>query len=322
MEFALHPALRTLPPPALFYNPTGVINGVTTLYAPNRGGVTVPKINVYLPDDLAEAVREMGVPVSAICQRALEASVRQVTAIRQATLGGLNPDDPAGRMSHFTTRARSAVALGLRGARAAGSPYVGTEHLLAGVLAEGGNLAIEVLRAMEIEPDALRHDLDRAVASRSAVDGAVDDIVQARREAQQPAQEQEPGEAEEPGVRFSGPAANALELAVTEAIGLGHNYVGCEHLLLGLVSEPEGTAGQVLCGLGAEYRPTRRAISAALVGYTYMQGQVQGQVQPNETGKTAPAGMAQALGEAIRRELQPFAERLGRLEQRLGRTSD
>ncbi len=280
----------------------------------------MPKINVYLPDDLAEAVRDMGVPVSAICQRALEGSVRRITAIRQAALSDVNLDDPAGRMSHFTTRARGAVALGLQAARAGGAPYVGTEHLLAGVLAEGGNLALEVLRAMEIEPDAVRRDLARAAASRRAVDGAVDAIAQARREAQQSAQEPgeapEPGEAQEPGLRFSGPVANALELAVTEAIGLGHNYVGCEHLLLGLVSEPEGTAGEVLRGLGAEYRPTRRAISAALLGYTYIQAQKGTQAQP------AQPGMAQMLAEAIRREIQPFAERLERLEQRLGPATD
>lgn len=287
----------------------------------------VPKINVYLPDDLAEAVRDMGVPVSAICQRALEGSVRRVSAIRQAVLSDVDLDDPAGRMSHFTARARGAVALGLQAARDGGLPYVGTEHLLAGVLAEGGNLALEVLRAMEIEPDAVRHDLARAVASRRALDGAVDDIVQARREAQQAAQAPgeatapergeapEPGEAQEPGLRFSGPAANALELAVTEAIGLGHNYVGCEHLLLGLVSEPEGTAGEVLRGLGAEYRPTRRAISAALLGYTYMQAQKQKRTE-------AQPGMAQMLAEAIRREIQPFAERLEQLERRLGPATD
>ena len=77
----------------------------------------VPKINVYLPDDLADAVKEMGVPVSAICQRALEASVRRVTAIRQATLGQVPPDDPAGRMAHFTAKARAAVGLAVRSVR-------------------------------------------------------------------------------------------------------------------------------------------------------------------------------------------------------------
>jgi len=101
----------------------------------------VPKINVYLPDDLADAVKEMGVPVSAICQRALEASVRRVTAVRQATLGQVPLDDPAGRMAHFTAKSRAAVGLAVRSARAGGSDTVGTEHLLAGLLADDTNLA-------------------------------------------------------------------------------------------------------------------------------------------------------------------------------------
>ena len=65
---------------------------------------------------------------------------------------------------------------------------------------------------------------------------------------------------------MSGTAANALELTVVEALSLGHNYVGCEHLLLGLVAEPDGTAGQVLRGLGAEQRTVRQVVSAASPG--------------------------------------------------------
>ena len=114
------------------------------------------KINVYLPDDLAEAVKEMGVPVSAICQRALEASVRRVTAVRQATLGQVPLDDPAGRMAHFTAKSRAAVGLAVRSARASGSDTVGTEHLLTGLLADNTNLAMVVLTSMEkIEPAAI-----------------------------------------------------------------------------------------------------------------------------------------------------------------------
>src|ERR687890_296822 len=56
----------------------------------------MPKINVYLPDDLAEAVKAAGVPVSAVCQRALEQAVRRVTAIRQTVLADLDLDEPTG----------------------------------------------------------------------------------------------------------------------------------------------------------------------------------------------------------------------------------
>jgi ATP-dependent Clp protease ATP-binding subunit ClpA len=270
----------------------------------------VPKINVYLPDDLADAVREMGVPVSAICQRALEASVRRVTAIRQATLGDVTVDDTAGRMAHFTANARSAVGSGVRAADASGTAEVGTEHLLAGILAGTTNLAVTVLDSMEIERDALRQALARhgvtAAAAAAALPGAGEQTAR--------------GE-QSPSLRFTGPAANALELAVTEAIGLGHNYVGCEHLLLGLVAESDGSAGEVLRSLGADYRPVRRAVSAALAGYTVIsaskQARAQAAGQANQPGQ--PGGqMLTALREAVRREMQPFVERLDRLEQRLG----
>ncbi|MFC4586411.1 Clp protease N-terminal domain-containing protein [Sphaerisporangium corydalis] len=245
----------------------------------------MPKINVYLPDDLAEAVKESGVPVSAICQRALEQAVRRVTAIRETTLGDLDVDDPTQRLAAFTGRARVVLRLAIDQARAGGAPSVGTEHLLGGMLAEGGNLALQVLRAMEIDPERVGRDL-AGVTAENAGEG-----VTAR--------------------HFSGSAANALELTVTEATALGHNYVGCEHLLLGLVTEPDGTAGQVLRALGAEPRLTRRAVNAALVGYVHLRAQ-------GQTGATAAADAAKALAAAVRQELQPVTQRLERLEERLG----
>jgi len=60
---------------------------------------------------------------------------------------------------------------------------------------------------------------------------------------------------------------------------MGHNYIGCEHLLLGLIAEPDGTAGQVLRALGAEHRLTRRAVTAALAGYVHLRAQTQGESQ-------------------------------------------
>ena len=268
----------------------------------------VPKINVYLPDDLAEAVKETGVPVSAICQRALEASVRRVTAIRQAVLAEVSLDDPAGRLAHFTANARGAVGLGLRTARASGAAEVGTEHLLAGVLAQPGNLAITVLTSMEVDIEAVR----QALAERGVP----------------PVTTEAHGEpAAKVAARFSGPAANALELAATEAIGLGHNYIGCEHLLLGLASETQGTAAPLLRELGADYRPIRRAVSAALAGYTVITAskqareQAAGQAAAGPASQSGPPGGGQMLAmlrEAMRREMQPFVQRLDRLEERLG----
>src|SRR4051794_29138031 len=121
----------------------------------------MPKINVYLPDELAEAVKDTGVPVSAICQRALEQAVRRVTAIRQTALGNITPDDLGERLPHFTARTRAVITLAIDQARAKSSPNVGTGHLLAGMVSEGDNLALHVLRAMEIDPAQVQRDLGR-----------------------------------------------------------------------------------------------------------------------------------------------------------------
>ena len=88
----------------------------------------MPKINVYLSDELAEAVKEAYLPVSAICQRALESAVRRVAAIREQTAG---EGDGTLRFGRFTARAQAVLALAEEDARGDGAP-VGTHHLLAG----------------------------------------------------------------------------------------------------------------------------------------------------------------------------------------------
>ncbi len=249
----------------------------------------MPKINVYLPDELAEAVKEAGVPVSAVCQRALEQAVRRVTAIRETPLADLD-GEPTGALAHFTAKTRTVLKLAVEGARAAGAPRLNTEHLLGAVLDEGTNLALHVLRAMEIEPE----QVGRALARRKPeVRGA--DVPDA-----------------DPR-RFDGPAANALELAVTEATSLGHNYIGCEHLLLGLVAEPDGTAGHVLRSMGAEPKLVRRAVTAALAGYVHLRAQ-SGQGRQSATDD----GVQRAVAAAVREELEPLGARVARLEEHLG----
>jgi len=243
-------------------------------------GLAMPKINVYLPDDLADAVREAGIPVSAVCQRALEQAVRRVTAIRETALTDLSGASlaeagvPEG-LTQFTARAREVLRLSIE--RAAGEPAVGSGHILAGMLAEGRNLGLGVLRSMDIEPARVERDLaQRPMAESGSAEGAE-------------------------GRRFSGPAASALEQAVSEATALGHNYVGCEHLLIGLVAEPDGVAGQVLRALGAEPRLTRRAVAAAVAGYAHLKTQ-------------APQPQRDTVEEAIR----TLIARIERLEARIG----
>lgn len=264
----------------------------------------MPKINVYVPDELAEAVKEAGIPVSAVCQRALETAVRRVTAIREAAISpSAELDEQAGRLSHFTNRARTVVKLAIEEARDRSAAEVGTEHVLHGIVAEGGNLALQVLRALEIEPARIARELERrrdAGSAPSATAAGPSDADSA---------EALPGSGD---LRIGAHAAAALELAVTEATSFGHNYVGCEHLLLGLIAEPDGAAGRILRGLGAELRLTRRAVGAAVAGY-YIHAQ---QNQPAAPTLADPMAKLTAL---IDQQLKPVVQRLERIESNLDR---
>jgi ATP-dependent Clp protease ATP-binding subunit ClpA len=235
----------------------------------------MPKINVYLPEDLADAVRDTGVPVSAICQRALEQAVRRMARIRQAVLGAVDPDTLAERLPHVTARVVTVLTLAAEQARTSGAGNVSTGALLHGMIAEGGNLALQILTAMDVEPGRIAVEQ----APESGGEGA--------------------------GLRFSTPAGNALELAVTEAIALGHNYVGCEHLLIGLVAEPDGAAGPLLRSRGIELKAVRRSVAAAVAGYAHLRNTLQ----------SAPA-QPNALLSAVRAEIAPLIARIERLEAR------
>jgi ATP-dependent Clp protease ATP-binding subunit ClpC len=228
----------------------------------------MPKINVYLPDELASAVREAQVPVSAICQAALERAVRDVTAARGSDVA---PDESAagrGLFGIFTGRARQVVVLAEQAAREIPHNYVGTEHLLLGILDEGGNLAIKVLQSLDIEIADLRAEL---VASMGP-----------------------PTEAPRGHVPFTPIAKRVLELTATASLSLGHNYVGSEHILLGLIEAEDGLASRVLRRMGVELRTTRRAVTTALSGFVH--------ARQNETKPDALDLILQRL-DAIERRL-------------------
>jgi ATP-dependent Clp protease ATP-binding subunit ClpC len=176
----------------------------------------------------------------------------------------------AARQSKFTDRLRTALRLAADRARADGSATVDAEHLLGGVLDEGANLALRVLRAVDVDPEGISLPERSGDAAPTA---------------------------------YGPSAAAALELAVTEAITLGHDYVGCEHLLIGLVTEPDGTAGTVLRGLGVDPRTTRQAVVAALSGLAHLQAATAARPDPTAV-----------ITAVVRRELQPLIERVERLE--------
>jgi ATP-dependent Clp protease ATP-binding subunit ClpC len=235
----------------------------------------MPKINVYLPDDLADAVRETGLPVSPICQRALEMAVRRITTIREAVLTDVDPAWLAERLPSFTARLITVLNLAATRARETGAASVTTGDLLHGLLTEGQNLGLQILMAMDVTPASLTAP---ATAEPPAAPG---------------------------GLRFSAPAAIALELAVGEAIGFGHNYVGCEHLLVGLAAEPEGAAGELLRSRAVDGKAARRTVAAAVAGYAHLRA--------TTTDTAAPP----ALLNAVRAELAPLVRRIEALETRL-----
>ena len=259
----------------------------------------MPKINVYLPESLAEAVKEAGIPVSAICQHALELAVRRMAAVRETVAGGLDAAvaHRGGPLVPLTLRAYSILQDAQQRARAEGLDAIQSEHVLSAMLAEGANLALRVLSALDITPAQLQRDLDR-LDGRDRTGLLSADAAAAADAASQPA-----GAPEEPP--FGPHSATALELAACEATGLGNNYIGTEHILLGLIAEPDGGAGQALRGLGAELRVTRRAVAAALAGYAHhgRSGDHQGD----------PDSLAELVSAEVGKQLAPIIARLDSL---------
>src|SRR5205823_2096507 len=164
----------------------------------------MPKINVYLPDELAAAVRDAQVPVSAICQSALERAVRDVESVRAADEPPAEDRPGVGTFGRFTPRARTVLSLAEKAAREFPHSYVGTEHILLGVIDEGGNLALKVLQSLDIELTDLRAEL---MASMGAATAPV-----------------------EGHIPFTPLAKHVLEATAKEAFTMAHNYIGCEHI--------------------------------------------------------------------------------------------
>jgi dihydroneopterin aldolase len=141
----------------------------------------------------------------------------------------------------FTHSGRKAVVLAGEEARRLGHNYIGTEHLLLGLLWEQKGVVTRALEALGVAPDKVREQVICVVGSRVA------DTEDYRRP-------------------LTPRARKVLEVALEEALRLGHDYVGAEHILLGLVGEPEGIAAQVLYKLGANPDGVRREVVRMLGG--------------------------------------------------------
>jgi ATP-dependent Clp protease ATP-binding subunit ClpC len=152
-----------------------------------------------------------------------------------------------------TPRLRAAVEKGRERARARGAAMLGTADLLLGLLDQGSNLGILVIEALEVRRDDLRDEVEARLAQAGPDDEGPPDT----------------GVGSPGGM--TGTARKALELTGEEALRLGHNYRGCEHLLLGLIGEADGLGGRVLRSFGLDRTVTRRTVVSALSGFTHAQ---------------------------------------------------
>ena len=141
----------------------------------------------------------------------------------------------------FTDRARRVVVLAQEEARMLNHNYIGTEHILLGLIHEGEGVAAKALESMGISLDAVRAQVEEIIGQGQ--------------------------QAPSGHIPFTPRAKKVLELSLREALQLGHNYIGTEHILLGLIREGEGVAAQVLVKLGADLNRVRSTVIQLLSGY-------------------------------------------------------
>jgi ATP-dependent Clp protease ATP-binding subunit ClpC len=159
----------------------------------------------------------------------------------------------------FTDRARRVVVLAQEEARMLNHNYIGTEHILLGLIHEGG-VAARALESLGISLDAVRQQVEEIIGrGQQAPSGHIP---------------------------FTPRAKKVLELSLREALQLGHGYIGTEHILLGLIREGDGVAAQVLVKLGADLNRVRQQVIQLLHGY---QGQDLGSAG-SRPGEQVPAG--------------------------------
>ena len=176
----------------------------------------------------------------------------------------------------FTDRARRVVVLAQEEARKFNHNYIGTEHILVGLIREDGGVAAKGLESLGIGLDAVRQQIEEIVGI---------------------------GEQAPSGhVPFTPRAKKVLELSLREALQLGYDYIGTEHILLGLIREGDGVAAQVLVRLGADLNQVRQQVIQRLHGF-------QGEDEPGSQRVQRP-GLPSRI-DAIERRLSILEQRVG-----------
>jgi ATP-dependent Clp protease ATP-binding subunit ClpA len=192
----------------------------------------------------------------------------------------------------FTNEARRAVILAQEDARLLGHGYIGAEHVLLGLLQEGTGIAAQALESLGITHEAARQQVEQIVGRGQGQPGG--------------------------HIPFTPLAKKALQLSLREALHLGDNYIGTEHILLGLVRESEGPAIQVLVSLGHEPSQVRRHV-------TDLARRQHDQEEPRtarSAGRPGKPGAKRKMLSELLAHLESIETRLAALENRVGAGPD
>jgi ATP-dependent Clp protease ATP-binding subunit ClpC len=245
----------------------------------------MPKINVYLPNDLAQAVKDVGIPVSAVCQHALSRALERTLAVRKATSSDLSTAELAASLDSDPLVA--VISAATAQARAQGVRVVGTRHLLGALLAQRDSAAAALLRDLDVHQDDLERELARQPVEEPGLAGTAH------------------------SEQFSAPASQAVASAAAEATDDGD--IRAEHLMLGLIAEPEGAVGKALRALGVKLSAARHAANPAHGDDRAARSKAAVESAMNE--------LAGALYTASQAQFEALAARLDRLERLAGETT-
>ena len=192
----------------------------------------------------------------------------------------------------FTDRARRVVVLAQEEARLLHHNYIGTEHILLGLIHEGEGVAAKSLESLGISLEAVRNQVEEIIGQG--------------------------GSSPSGHIPFTPRAKKVLELSLREALQLGHNYIGTEHILLGLIREGEGVAAQVLVKLGADLSRVRQQVIQLLSGYGGPQGSGSPEKTTTSPGDRGETGSGSLVLDQFGRNLTKLAKDSG-LDPVIGR---
>ena len=192
----------------------------------------------------------------------------------------------------FTDRARRVVVLAQEEARLLHHNYIGTEHILLGLIHEGEGVAAKSLESLGISLEAVRNQVEEIIGQG--------------------------GSSPSGHIPFTPRAKKVLELSLREALQLGHNYIGTEHILLGLIREGEGVAAQVLVKLGADLSRVRQQVIQLLSGYGGPQGSGGSEKATTAPGDRGETGSGSLVLDQFGRNLTKLARDSG-LDPVIGR---